>query len=36
MVTKEMVDRALALVAEGGGNYEYFFPTWTTLIGLSR
>ncbi|HEV2418034.1 MAG TPA: hypothetical protein VGX94_09525 [Terriglobia bacterium] len=33
MVTKQMIDRALALVAEGGGNYEYFFshlnsPDW--------
>lgn len=33
MVTKQMVDRALALVAAGGGNYEYFFshlnsPDW--------
>jgi len=33
MVNDEIVDRALALVAEGGGNYEYFFsqlssPDW--------
>ena len=33
MVTDELVDRALKLVAERGGNYEYFFaklasPDW--------
>jgi hypothetical protein len=33
VVSEEIVDRALALVAEGGGNYEYFFsqlnsPDW--------
>ncbi len=33
MVTDELVDRALELVARGGGNYEYFFaklksPDW--------
>ena len=30
MVTDELVDRALMVVAEGGGNYEYFFANLTS------
>ena len=37
MVTDEMVEKALELVAKGGGNYEYFFgklksPDWITPL----
>src|SRR5271166_4081088 len=30
MVTDEVVEKALALVAKGGGNYEYFFGKLTS------
>ena len=30
MVTDEKVEKALALVAKGGGNYEYFFSKLTS------
>jgi hypothetical protein len=30
VVTDELVERALAVVAEGGGNYEYFFAKLTS------
>ena len=41
MITDELVDRALAVVAESGANYEYFFakltsPDWIVPLQKKR